>query len=105
MKSTRSEAPYLPSNIQYIANNNALDSKEDVSGAVPATPSVHSLLCTQRHTNPCSTSVRDTVALSHSATLQQNLWLPSWLASLTKSLTHPAVCVAADTQCVGVCLC
>jgi hypothetical protein len=31
MKSTRSEAPYLPSNIQYIANNNALDSKEDVS--------------------------------------------------------------------------
>jgi hypothetical protein len=32
MKSARSEAPYLPSNIQYIANNNALDSKEDVSG-------------------------------------------------------------------------
>jgi hypothetical protein len=31
MKSTRSEAPYLPSNVQYIANNNALDSKDDVS--------------------------------------------------------------------------
>jgi hypothetical protein len=31
MKSTRSEAPYLPSNIEYIANNNALEGKEDVS--------------------------------------------------------------------------
>jgi hypothetical protein len=31
MKSTRSEAPYLPSNVQYVANNNALASKEDVS--------------------------------------------------------------------------
>jgi len=31
MKSTRSEAPYLPSNIEYIAKNNALAGKEDVS--------------------------------------------------------------------------
>lgn len=31
MKSARSEAPYLPSNIQYMANNNGLDSKDDVS--------------------------------------------------------------------------
>lgn len=30
MKSARAEAPYLPSNIQYIANNNGLESKEDV---------------------------------------------------------------------------
>jgi hypothetical protein len=31
MKSARSEAPYLPSNIQYIANNNGLEDREDVS--------------------------------------------------------------------------
>jgi hypothetical protein len=31
MKSTRCEAPYLPSNIDYIANNNALEGREDVS--------------------------------------------------------------------------
>lgn len=30
-KSVRSEAPYLPSNIQYIANNNGLEDREDVS--------------------------------------------------------------------------
>ncbi len=42
MKSTRSEAPYLPSNIQYIANNNALDSKEDVSyGCATSAPAAH----------------------------------------------------------------
>lgn len=29
-KSTRSEAPYLPSNIDYIAANNGLASSEDV---------------------------------------------------------------------------
>ncbi|KIZ06735.1 UreA carboxylase [Monoraphidium neglectum] len=29
-KSARPEAPYLPSNIQYIANNNGLEGKEDV---------------------------------------------------------------------------
>jgi hypothetical protein len=32
MKSARAEAPYLPSNIQYIANNNGLKDREDVSG-------------------------------------------------------------------------
>lgn len=37
MKSTRSEAPYLPCNIQYIANNNALECKEDVSPHVEGT--------------------------------------------------------------------
>jgi len=30
MRSARSEAPYLPSNVQYIANNNGLPGKEDV---------------------------------------------------------------------------
>lgn len=33
MKSVRSEAPYLPSNIQYIANNNGLENRDDVSVA------------------------------------------------------------------------
>ena len=33
MRSARSEAPYLPSNVQYIANNNGLPGKEDVSAA------------------------------------------------------------------------
>jgi allophanate hydrolase subunit 1 len=32
-KSARPEAPYLPSNIQYIANNNGLEGKEDVRAA------------------------------------------------------------------------
>jgi urea carboxylase len=32
MKSTRAEAPYLPNNVDYIAANNALTSREDVSG-------------------------------------------------------------------------
>lgn len=31
MKSVRPEAPYLPNNVQYIANNNGLESKDDVS--------------------------------------------------------------------------
>ena len=43
-RSARSEAPYLPSNIQYIANNNGLEGKEDVradttSGPPPRLPS------------------------------------------------------------------
>jgi hypothetical protein len=36
MKSARAEAPYLPSNIQYIANNNGLKDREDVSCCLPA---------------------------------------------------------------------
>jgi hypothetical protein len=47
MKSTRSEAPYLPSNIQYIANNNALDSKEDVSVCTAAASCLHAVLSCQ----------------------------------------------------------
>jgi urea carboxylase len=35
MKSARAEAPYLPSNIQYIANNNGLEDREDVSASRP----------------------------------------------------------------------
>eukprot|EP00878_Enallax_costatus_P006672 GHUV01006994.1.p1 GENE.GHUV01006994.1~~GHUV01006994.1.p1 ORF type:complete len:992 (+),score=332.89 GHUV01006994.1:1132-4107(+) len=33
MKSVRAEAPYLPSNIQYIANNNGLEDRDDVSSS------------------------------------------------------------------------
>jgi hypothetical protein len=32
-RSTRPEAPYLPSNIEYMANNNGLSSKEEVRKA------------------------------------------------------------------------
>lgn len=44
MKSTRSEAPYLPSNIEYIANNNALAGKEDVSSCCLASSQTITLL-------------------------------------------------------------
>lgn len=30
-KSLRPEAPYLPNNVDYVAKNNGLSSKEDVS--------------------------------------------------------------------------
>lgn len=34
MKSVRSEAPYLPSNVDYMAKNNGLDSKEQVRSTI-----------------------------------------------------------------------
>lgn len=40
-KSVRPEAPYLPSNIQYIANNNGLKDKEDVSGTAHPLAAMH----------------------------------------------------------------
>lgn len=80
MKSTRSEAPYLPSNVQYIANNNALDGKDDVSHG-------HYWLQQQLHTRCLSKSVdSDTLPFSHHVASMSVLAYMLLLACLHRAL-------------------